>query len=118
MARSIWWALGLVVVVVMTSMSEHQADLTANGQVDLAPLVEGDATVALDLEVVVEEIEGDTAFDGVHVGHQTLFCKTAELALAHGGTSVAFTFEPHPLKIIAPGKAPPLLTHFKKKMEW
>ena len=56
-------------------------------------------------------------FDGVHVGHQTLFCKTAELALAHGGTSIAFTFEPHPLKIIAPGKAPPLLTHFKKKME-
>ena len=56
-------------------------------------------------------------FDGVHVGHQALFCKTAELALAHGGTSIAFTFEPHPLKIIAPGKAPPLLTHFKKKME-
>jgi riboflavin kinase / FMN adenylyltransferase len=56
-------------------------------------------------------------FDGVHVGHQALFCKTAELALAHGGTSIAFTFEPHPLKIIAPGKAPPLLTHFKKKIE-
>ena len=56
-------------------------------------------------------------FDGVHVGHQTLFRKAAELALAHGGTSIAFTFEPHPLKIIAPGKAPPLLTHFKKKME-
>ena len=56
-------------------------------------------------------------FDGVHVGHQTLFCKTAELALAHGGTSIVFTFEPHPLKVIAPGKAPPLLTHFKQKME-
>jgi riboflavin kinase / FMN adenylyltransferase len=56
-------------------------------------------------------------FDGVHVGHQTLFRKTAELALERGGTSIAFTFEPHPLKIIAPEKAPPLLTHFKKKME-
>ena len=56
-------------------------------------------------------------FDGVHVGHQTLFRKTAELALAHEGTSIAFTFEPHPLKIIAPGKVPPLLTHFHKKME-
>ncbi len=55
-------------------------------------------------------------FDGVHVGHQMLFRKTAELALAHGGTSIAFTFEPHPLKIIAPKKVPPLLTHFKKKM--
>ena len=56
-------------------------------------------------------------FDGVHVGHQSLFRKTAELALAHEGTSIAFTFEPHPLKIIAPGKVPPLLTHFHKKME-
>lgn len=56
-------------------------------------------------------------FDGVHVGHQTLFRKTAELAMEYGGTPVAFTFEPHPLKIIAPGKMPPLLTHFKKKME-
>ena len=56
-------------------------------------------------------------FDGVHVGHQTLFRKAAELALAHEGTSIAFTFEPHPLKIIAPGKVPPMLTHFKKKRE-
>ena len=56
-------------------------------------------------------------FDGVHVGHQTLFRKAAELALAHEGTSIAFTFEPHPLKIIAPEKVPPMLTHFKKKME-
>jgi riboflavin kinase / FMN adenylyltransferase len=56
-------------------------------------------------------------FDGVHIGHQTLFRKTAELALAYEGTPIAFTFEPHPLKIIAPEKVPPLLTHFKKKME-
>jgi riboflavin kinase / FMN adenylyltransferase len=56
-------------------------------------------------------------FDGVHVGHQTLFRKAAELALAHEGTSMAFTFEPHPLKIIAPEKVPPMLTHFKQKME-
>ncbi|MZH46596.1 MAG: bifunctional riboflavin kinase/FAD synthetase [Nitrospinae bacterium] len=56
-------------------------------------------------------------FDGVHVGHQALFRKTAELATENEGTSIAFTFEPHPLKIIAPEKVPPLLTHFKKKME-
>lgn len=56
-------------------------------------------------------------FDGVHVGHQILFRKTAEIARAKNGTSIAFTFEPHPLKIIAPEKVPPLLTHFHKKME-
>lgn len=55
-------------------------------------------------------------FDGVHVGHQALFRKTAELAFLHEGTAIAFTFEPHPLKIIAPEKVPPLLTHFKQKM--
>ena len=56
-------------------------------------------------------------FDGVHVGHQILFRKAAEIAREKKGTSIAFTFEPHPLKIIAPEKVPPLLTHFHKKME-
>ena len=56
-------------------------------------------------------------FDGVHVGHQILFRKAAEIAMEKEGTSIAFTFEPHPLKIIAPEKVPPLLTHFHKKKE-
>ena len=56
-------------------------------------------------------------FDGVHIGHLILFKKAAELAKEKQGTSIAFTFEPHPLKIIAPEKVPPLLTHFHKKME-
>ena len=56
-------------------------------------------------------------FDGVHVGHQILFKKAAEIASKKNGTSIAFTFEPHPLKVIAPEKVPPLLTHFDKKME-
>jgi len=56
-------------------------------------------------------------FDGVHVGHQILFRKTAELAKVNNGTPIAFTFEPHPLKILAPEKLPPLLTTFRKKME-
>ena len=56
-------------------------------------------------------------FDGVHVGHQILFRRAAEIAREKKGTSIAFTFEPHPLKIIAPEKVPPLLTHFHKKME-
>ena len=31
-------------------------------------------------------------FDGVHVGHQILFRKTAQLAKENGGTAIAFTF--------------------------
>lgn len=56
-------------------------------------------------------------FDGVHIGHQMLFRLAAEKARVKNGTSIAFTFEPHPLKIIAPEKIPPLLTTFHKKMD-
>jgi riboflavin kinase/FMN adenylyltransferase len=55
-------------------------------------------------------------FDGVHIGHQMIFRRASAYACENGGTSVAFTFEPHPLKIIAPSRVPPLLTTFRKKM--
>ena len=57
-------------------------------------------------------------FDGVHIGHQMIFLRTAEIAKQNNGTSLAFTFEPHPLKIIAPERVPPLLTTFRQKMEY
>jgi len=56
-------------------------------------------------------------FDGVHIGHQMIFRRVAEIAKAHQGTGVAFTFQPHPLKVIRPETAPPLLTTFRKKMQ-
>ncbi|WP_446010171.1 bifunctional riboflavin kinase/FAD synthetase [Candidatus Electrothrix sp.] len=42
-------------------------------------------------------------FDGVHVGHQLLFHEVAIRAKRNGGTSVAITFDPHPLKVLRPG---------------
>jgi riboflavin kinase/FMN adenylyltransferase len=56
-------------------------------------------------------------FDGVHMGHQIIFRQAAEIARKQAGTSIVFTFEPHPLKIIAPERVPPLLTTFRQKME-
>lgn len=56
-------------------------------------------------------------FDGVHLGHQTIFREAARMARENRGTSVVLTFEPHPVKILAPEKTPRLLTPFKKKME-
>ncbi len=56
-------------------------------------------------------------FDGVHVGHQAIFRNVTLRSKEIDGTSVVFTFEPHPLKIIAPDRCPPLLTSFHKKME-
>lgn len=56
-------------------------------------------------------------FDGAHIGHQTIFRKASERAREIQGTAVVLTFEPHPLRVIAPEKVPLLLTTFRKKME-
>lgn len=56
-------------------------------------------------------------FDGVHLGHQAIFKQVVELARVIGGTSIAFTFEPHPLKVIAPDRSPKLLNTFHGKMK-
>src|SRR5512134_170124 len=55
-------------------------------------------------------------FDGVHLGHQAIFRKVVSRARELGGTSVAFTFEPHPLKVLAPERSPKLLNTFHGKM--
>lgn len=55
-------------------------------------------------------------FDGVHLGHQAIFRMISDRAKKKNGTSVVFTFEPHPLRIIAPERAPQLLTPFKDKI--
>ena len=49
-------------------------------------------------------------FDGVHIGHQTIFRRVAELARQNGWKPSALTFHPHPAKIVAARRAPRLLT--------
>lgn len=55
-------------------------------------------------------------FDGVHLGHQAIFQQVLARAQAIGGTSMVFTFEPHPLAVLAPDRAPRLLTTAEQKM--
>jgi riboflavin kinase/FMN adenylyltransferase len=55
-------------------------------------------------------------FDGVHLGHQKIFERVKEEASKIHGEGVVITFEPHPLKVLAPEKFLPLLTPFRKKM--
>jgi len=55
-------------------------------------------------------------FDGVHLGHQQIFKRVKEEASKIRGEGVVITFEPHPLKVLAPEKFLPLLTPFRKKM--
>ncbi len=56
-------------------------------------------------------------FDGVHLGHQAIFRQVVDRAKAVNGTSIAFTFEPHPLKVLAPDRSPKLLNTFHSKMK-
>jgi riboflavin kinase/FMN adenylyltransferase len=48
-------------------------------------------------------------FDGVHLGHREIFRRVVRRARECDGTSVVFTFSPHPLKLLAPEKAPRLI---------
>ena len=56
-------------------------------------------------------------FDGIHLGHQSLLQRVVQDARAQDGRSVVLTFEPHPLKVLAPQYAPRLILTHKDKMQ-
>ena len=56
-------------------------------------------------------------FDGVHMGHQKLLCRTRQKAASQGLTSVAVTFEPHPLRVLTGSQTPPFITLTHQKLE-
>jgi len=56
-------------------------------------------------------------FDGVHLGHQALVRSAVGEANRIGSRSVVLTFEPHPLKLLAPARAPKMILSHKDKME-
>lgn len=56
-------------------------------------------------------------FDGVHRGHRLVLDRLATAARARGLPSVLVTFAPHPLQVVNPAAAPPLLTVGVEKTE-
>ncbi|MHB1015147.1 MAG: bifunctional riboflavin kinase/FAD synthetase, partial [Desulfurivibrionaceae bacterium] len=56
-------------------------------------------------------------FDGVHLGHQILFSEVVGRAYQNRGTSVAVTFEPHPLKVVRPDIGLKLISTAEQKKE-
>ena len=56
-------------------------------------------------------------FDGVHIGHQSLFHEVVLKAVSLQGTSVAMTFDPHPLRVLTKHRHPPLITLNEQKKE-
>ena len=55
--------------------------------------------------------------DGVHLGHRALLARAGALAGARGRASGVLTFEPHPVQVLRPQLAPPLLTALPRKLE-
>lgn len=56
-------------------------------------------------------------FDGVHRGHLDLIARLVRRARELSLPSLAVTFEPHPLAVVNPAAAPPLLTVGDEKLE-
>jgi riboflavin kinase/FMN adenylyltransferase len=57
-------------------------------------------------------------FDGVHRAHQQLLAQAGLFAAGTGGPVVVLTFEPHPLTVVAPEKAPARLSLPSQKLRW
>ena len=57
------------------------------------------------------------SFDGVHLGHQAVLQEIGRRARAAERASVLVTFDPHPLEVVNPDAAPPLLTTGAERLE-
>ncbi len=57
------------------------------------------------------------SFDGIHLAHRELLQRIRRIAQEKNATSIAITFDPHPVEILRPEKAPKLLTPLPIKIE-
>lgn len=57
------------------------------------------------------------SFDGVHRGHQELMAQLLRQARAHQAPAVAFTFNPHPSRVLTPDKPVARLFDFQDQRE-
>jgi riboflavin kinase / FMN adenylyltransferase len=56
-------------------------------------------------------------FDGVHLGHQRVVGRAAEVATELGLPVVVVTFDPHPDEVLRPGSHPPFLCTARRRAE-
>lgn len=57
-------------------------------------------------------------FDGVHLGHQAVLRQLKQQAKRLGLPAVVMVFEPQPLELFTPDKAPARLCRFREKYHW
>ena len=56
-------------------------------------------------------------FDGLHRGHKRLIHRVLEFSREHALTPALLTFDPHPTKVVAPDRAPKLLTNLDRRKD-
>jgi len=56
-------------------------------------------------------------FDGVHNGHRAVLSTVVKRARADGTHAVAVTFEPHPLAVLYPERAPKIITSSEQRLD-
>jgi len=54
-------------------------------------------------------------FDGVHFGHRRILRRVKEIAAERGWKASVLTFDPHPTRVVAPARTPPLLTEPERR---
>jgi len=54
-------------------------------------------------------------FDGLHLGHRQILRTVTEQARQRGIASAAMTFDPHPVRFLAPNRAPKLISTIEQK---
>ena len=56
-------------------------------------------------------------FDGVHRGHRKILEIASTAAEEHGWRTATLTFDPHPLQVVAPDRAPQVMTTIEQRRE-
>ncbi len=54
-------------------------------------------------------------FDGVHAAHRRIMERAVEMARREGWKAAVLTFDPHPKKVLAPERAPRLMTKMEER---
>jgi riboflavin kinase/FMN adenylyltransferase len=78
-------------------------------------IVDGERRLALPAPLEASAVTVGT-FDGVHRGHQDVAARLVAQARAEGRCATVVTFDPHPLEVVNPSAAPPLLTTREEKL--
>src|ERR1051325_10376069 len=74
------------------------------------------ATSLADADISHSSVISIGNFDGLHLGHRAILKTVVQRARELGVQSVAMTFSPHPIRFLAPERAPRLISTLDQKI--